>query len=115
MSIIKSEKKGDVIVVRFDEGIQKFDALITEDGKKEINAFFDKPNTKLALSLDGIRYIDSTGFGVFLSVMKTANNNYGFFKICDIAPELMELFRLLQLHNVFDLYDDLDGCLKNFN
>ncbi|MFC2098789.1 hypothetical protein ACFLSP_03480, partial [Bacteroidota bacterium] len=35
--------------------------------------------------------VDSTGFGVFLSIMKTANNNYGFFKICNINAEVMEL------------------------
>jgi len=115
MNTIKSEKINDVTVARFEDGIAKFNALITEDSKKELSAFFDKPNTKLALSLEGIKYIDSTGFGVFLSIMKKANNSYGFFKICDINPEVMELFKLLQLHNVFDLHDSLEECLKSFN
>jgi len=115
MNLIKSEKINDVIVARFDQSVKSFDALITEDSKKELNAYFDKPNTKLALNLDGIKYIDSTGFGVFLSIMKTANNNYGFFKICNIAPDVLELFKLLQLHNVFDLHKDLNTCIESFS
>jgi hypothetical protein len=27
----------------------------------------------------------------------------------------MELFKLLQLHHVFEIYDELNPCLKSFN
>ncbi|MCK4465961.1 MAG: STAS domain-containing protein, partial [Bacteroidales bacterium] len=74
-----------------------------------------KPNTKLILNLKGINYVDSSGFGVFLSIMKTANNNYGYFKLCNIASEVMELFKLLQLHNIFEIYEDLNDCVKSFS
>jgi anti-sigma B factor antagonist len=80
-----------------------------------LNNIFNKPNTKLILNLQGISFIDSSGFGVFLSVMKTANINYGQFKICNINKEVMELFKLLQLHNVFEIYSNLDDCIKSFS
>ena len=113
MKLFNIEKKDDVIIVHFDEEINKFNALITEEAKKQLTALFDKPNTKMVLSLKGINYVDSSGFGVFLSLMKTANNNYSFFKISDINDEVMELFKLLQLHNVFDLCDTVEDCLKS--
>ncbi len=115
MSIIQSEKIKEVTVVKFDDSIKKFNALVTEEGKKELTDFFTKPNTKLVLNMAGINYVDSSGFGVFLSVMKRANNNYGIFKICNIAPDVMELFKLLQLHNIFEIYENLDDCIKSFN
>ena len=115
MSIIHSEKIIDVVVASFDKSIKKFNALITEDSKKELNGMFDKPNTKLILNLEGIKYVDSSGFGVFLSVMKTANNNYGDFRICNVNPDVMELFKLLQLNNIFKIYDNLDDCIKSFS
>ena len=61
-----SEKLDDVVVASFDENISKFNALITEEAKKDITSLYAKSGTKLALNLDGIKYIDSTGFGVFL-------------------------------------------------
>lgn len=112
--MLKTEKINDIDVVTF-EGVKKFNALITEEVKEELTQFFEKPNTKLILNLEGINYVDSSGFGVFLSIMKTANNNYGFFKLCNIAPEVMELFKLLQLHNIFEIYEDLDDCVKSFS
>ena len=112
--MLKTEKINNIIVVKFNQ-IDRFNALISEPVKEDLKAFFNKPDTKLILNLEGIRFIDSSGFGVFLSILKTANNNHGQFKICKISEEVMELFKLLQLHNVFELYDSLDDCLKSFD
>lgn len=112
--MLKTEKINDVVVVSFDN-VNRFNALITEPVKEDLKSFYNKPNTKLVLNLEGINFIDSSGFGVFLSIMKTANNNDGQFKICNISPEVMELFKLLQLHNVFDIYGSVNDCIKSYN
>ena len=112
--MLKKEKIQDIDVVSFDN-ISKFNALISDSVKQELNTLYDKPNTKLVLNLEGIHYIDSSGFGVFLSVMKTANNNYGHFKICNASEEVMELFKLLQLHTIFEIYNNFDDCIKSFH
>jgi anti-sigma B factor antagonist len=111
--MLKTEKINNITVVRFDN-IDRFNALITEPVKEDLKSFFNSPGTKMILNLQGIKYIDSSGFGVFLSILKTAANNNGQFKICNITREVMELFTLLQLHNVFKLYDSLDECLASF-
>ena len=111
--MLKTETINDVIVVRF-ENVNRFNALIADPVKEQLKGYFNKSNSKLILNLEGIDFVDSTGFGVFLSIMKTANNNYGFFKICNITTEVMELFKLLQLHNVFEIYSTLEDCIKSF-
>lgn len=114
MEIIQSKKVDGVVVASFNKDVKKFNALITEDAKSILTGFFEKPNTNLILDLNGINYVDSSGFGVFLSLMKRANNNYGYFKICNVSPDVMELFKLLQLHNVFEICDNLEDCLNSF-
>lgn len=111
--MLKTEKINNVIVVKFNN-IDRFNALIVEPVKEQLKSLFNKPDTKLVLNLEGIRFIDSSGFGVFLSIMKTANNNHGQFKICNLGKEVMELFKLLQLHNVFELYDTQEKCIESF-
>ena len=111
--MLKTEYFKDITVVGF-ENVNRFNALIAEPVKEQIKSYFNKPNTKLILNLEGIDFVDSTGFGVFLSIMKTANNNYGYFKICNISTDVMELFKLLQLHNVFEIYNTLEDCIKSF-
>lgn len=112
--MLKAEKINNIVVVSFND-VSRLNALVAEPIKEELKSFFNKANTKLILNLEGVQFIDSSGFGVFLSVMKVANNNYGYFKICNVSNEVMELFKLLQLHNVFEIYNNLDDCIKSFS
>ena len=111
--MLKVETINNVYVASFDN-INRFNALIAEPIKEQLNSLFTKPDTNLVLNLDGISYIDSTGFGVFLSVLKTSSSTYGHFKICNVNKEVKELFRLLQLHTIFDIQESLDDCLTSF-
>ena len=111
--MLKTESIQDIIIVRFDN-VNRFNALIAEPVKEQLKDHYQMPQTKLILDLGNIDFIDSTGFGVFLSIMKTANNSNSYFKICNIKPEVMELFKLLKLHNVFEIYNTLDDCVNSF-
>ncbi len=104
----------NVIVVNLKD-TNRLNALITEPVKESLLEFFNKPNVNLAFDLKGLSFIDSSGFGVFLSALKAAGNNYGQFKICNVNGDVMELFKLLQLHHVFEIYDELDSCIESFN
>ena len=112
--MLETRNINDVIVVRFKD-TKRLNSLITEPVKESLLDHFNKPNVKLAFDLQGITFIDSSGFGVFLSALKAASNNQGEFKICNVNGEVMELFKLLQLHHVFEIYDDLDACLESFD
>jgi len=112
--MLETRNIDDVIVVTLKD-TNRLNALITEPVKENLLEFFNKPNVHLVFDLQGISFIDSSGFGVFLSALKAANNNYGQFKICNVNNEVMELFKLLQLHHVFEIYDKLEACLESFN
>lgn len=112
--MLETRTINDTIVVNLKD-TNRLNSLITEPVKEHLLELFNKPNVNLVFDLKGISFIDSSGFGVFLSALKAASNNYGQFKICNVDSEVMELFKLLQLHHVFELYDKLDACLESFN
>lgn len=111
--MLKHESKNGVEVLKFDN-VSKLNILIAQSLKEDVAQYLTKANTKLILDLEGIEYVDSSGFGALLSILRNAKNNDSQFKICNISPEVMELVKLLQLHNVFDICDDIDKCLKSF-
>lgn len=107
------EKKNKIDIISFS--VNKINALITEEIKEGINKVFDISNSKVIIDLKGVEYIDSSGFGCFLSVMKAARSNYGILKFACPEPKVMELFQTLHLHTVFQIYDDIDTCIRSFN
>ncbi len=111
--MLNIEKTNGITVAKFKDS-DRFNALITEPVKEELKSVFKSPGSNLILSLDGIKFIDSSGFGVFLSVMKTAASNDGKIKLCNVSKEVMELFKLLQLHNVFEIHGTVEECIASF-
>jgi len=112
--MLETRKIDQVTVVSLKD-TDRLNAIIAEPVKESLLALFQKPHVKLAFDLKDITFIDSSGFGVFLSALKAASNNQGAFKICRVNKEVMELFKLLQLHHVFEIYDELDDCIQSFN
>jgi anti-sigma B factor antagonist len=111
--MLEVNEKDGVVILKFEES-DRFNAIVAEQVRSRLLDYFSKPNTKLIFNLEGIRFIDSSGFSAFLSAMKAANNNYGQFKICNVDEDVKELFRVLQLHNVFDLYGSVEEALGEF-
>ena len=111
--MLKTVKINNILVVSFDS-ITRLNAVIAEPVKEELKALFNQSNTKLIINLENIKYIDSTGFSVFLSVKKVAGSNGGQFKLCNLSPDVMRLFEMLQLNYVFQIYPTLDECVKSF-
>jgi anti-anti-sigma factor len=111
--MLETENINDVLVVRL-KNPDRLNARISEQVKEQLLSCFSKPDTNVVFDLHGISYIDSSGFGVFLSALKAANNNYGQFKICNVKADVKELFELLQLHHILEIYDELDACLESF-
>jgi anti-sigma B factor antagonist len=110
--MISVKRTGSIDTVTFN--VDKIDALITEGIKKSIMKLFDTPQAKVIIDLKGVEYIDSSGFGCFLAVMKGARNNYGTLKFANPEPRILEIFHTLHLHTVFQIYDDIKSCTESF-
>lgn len=110
--MIKTDKRDKIDIISFT--VNKINALITEDIREEINRLSSAPSARIIIDLTGVEYIDSSGFSLFLSVMKSVRNNYGILKFANPDPRVMEVFRMLHLDTVFMIFDDLDACVRSF-
>jgi len=110
--MINIEKRNKVDIISFN--VDKINALIADDLKNEISKVLNNTNPRVILDLKGIHYIDSTGFGCFLSVYKTAKNNYGVLKFACPEPAIIKVFETLNLNSIFDIFEDMEDCINSF-
>jgi anti-sigma B factor antagonist len=110
--MINIEKKDKIDIISFS--VNKINALIIDEISEVILKVFDNSNSKVIIDLKSVEYIDSSGFGCFLSIMKAARNNYGILKFANPEPRVTELFETLHLHTVFQIYSDIDTCIRSF-
>ncbi|GEM_PF-72694 len=110
--VIRSGKIGKIDVISFS--VNKLNATSIDEIKDGVSNVFTDPHSKVIIDLKGVEYIDSTGFAFFLSMHKAAKNNYGVLKFVHPEPRVNELFITLHLHTVFEIYDDIEECVRSF-
>jgi anti-sigma B factor antagonist len=110
--MINIEKKDKIDIISFS--VTKINALVIDEIREAILKVFDNSNSKVIINLEGVEYVDSTGFGCFLSVMKAARSNYGELKFANPESKITELFETLHLYTIFQVYTDMESCIKSF-
>lgn len=109
--MIKVEQDKDICIISFPE-VSRLNVNNIGEIKEPITAKI-VPHSKVILDFTGISYIDSSGFGVLLSFLRTSKTNDSKLMLCGIMPEVMSLVRLLQLQTVFTIHPNIETCIKN--
>ena len=111
--MLKINSVGDVTEVKFDN-LQKLNVLVSESVKADLQRLFEKPNAKVLINMEGVYFLDSSGFASFLSISKVANKSNGQIIFCNIGNSALDLFKVLQLHTVFKIINDREEAVKSF-
>jgi anti-anti-sigma factor len=89
---------GDALVIR-----PTCDILRSEDLDRLIDRASERPGVRLVLDLGEVRYMSSVILGRLLKLKKVVSGVEGKLKIENLHPDLLEVFRLTRLDQLFDL------------
>lgn len=109
--MISEEKKGEIDVLRL-EG--RLDAASAKDIKSKINELVKNSRANIVMDLAGINFIDSTGLGCMVSCLRTVSQKGGDIKVAGLQAQVRAIFELTRLHRIFQIFDDADTALRNF-
>jgi len=110
--MIKTEQKDKIEIISFS--VNNINALVADEIREGIINVISNSNPKVIIDLHGVEYIDSSGFGCFLSVMRAARSSYGVLKFANPEPGVKKMFETLYLHTVFQIFDSVESCIKSF-
>lgn len=92
----------------------RINALNVDVIRPVILKLFETPYTKVVIDMEGVSYLDSTAFAMFLYLLRVARSNYCTYRLCSLTPGARELFEMLQLHHSLDIYPDRETCLESY-
>ena len=95
----------DGILVAVIKESDRLTAAVADEIKHALTKIISGSKSKVMLNLSNIKFIDSTGFGVLISALKTARQNDKAFALCCIHKDVMSLLSLMKLDQVFEICD----------
>jgi len=90
----------------------KIDSGNSEEAEAELNTMLDNDDKYYIFDLCGLEYISSAGLRVFLSASKKIKNGKGNFVFCQAPAEIIEIFDMTGLLNVFTICPTLKAAAE---
>jgi anti-sigma B factor antagonist len=79
------------------------DAYTAPQLKDHLVPLAEERYTHLVIDLAGVAYIDSTGLGVFIGVLKSTRKHGGSLKLVGLNNRVKRLFTITGLHEIIEI------------
>ena len=105
---------GDVTVVNFTQTRLLNETNINKIYEELLDLVEKKWKTKLILSFLNVDYLSSAVLGKLMALHKKTTAMKGKLVLCEIKPELMEIFSITKLDKVFIIKKTVEDANKEF-
>jgi anti-sigma B factor antagonist len=105
---------GDVTVVRFRDQKILEDLNVQELGQELFQLIEQDHRQKLVLNFFGVEFLTSAALGKLITLDKKVKNHGGTLKLCNIRPEIYEVFEITKLTRLFEIKEEETDALKAF-
>jgi len=103
-----------VTVVSFADTKIVAEDQIQEVGEELYALVDDGVKANLLLNFGNVQYLSSAALGKLINLKKKVTAVKGKLKLCCIHPDLLEVFRITRLDQVFEIYAEEQAALDKF-
>jgi anti-sigma B factor antagonist len=114
MALIRCELKDDVRIIFIDD-IRLVDGTAIEQCYREIADVLDKSEERnILLHFGRVLFLSSSALGMLIRVKRKCMAFSVVLKLCDIRPEIYEVFKITSLDRVFEIHGDAAEAIEAF-
>src|SRR3954463_3473654 len=90
------------------------DTTTSPDLERRLQALLREKRYHVVVDLARVEYISSAGWGIFISEIREIREHSGDLKLAGMAPDVREVFDLLEFENILQSYSDADLAVASF-
>lgn len=110
--ILVDERDGTMIVQFRDSKILE-DRTIQQLGSELIELLQGRTGPRLVLDFSGVKYLSSAALGKLITLRRKVDQLGGKLKLCEIAEETMDVFKIAKLDDYFEICLDQRTALES--
>ena len=112
---LRSEEKGETLVVYFNDAKILDEAKIQQIGNELMEKVGEAPNAKLLLNFSNVTFMSSAMIGKVILLNKKCKGAKVNLKLCEISDNVMEVFKLMRLNKILDIQKSEEKALAAFD
>ncbi len=99
----EERKEGDILIVEVLNN--RLDAHAADDFKERMAGYISDGNSQIVLNMSAVDFVDSSGLGAMVSVIKSLGGN-GQLSVCGAKEPVMRMFKLTRMNKVFAMFEE---------
>ncbi len=107
---LESERRGEIIVIRATG--DRIDAAGAIQFKERMREIIEEPSERVVLDMSNVGFLDSSGLGAVVSVMK-ALGPIRRLELSGLTATVEKVFRLTRMDSVFIIHKALPESLRH--
>lgn len=112
MEITYQIKDNVIVLTLMNEHLDARD--IPEFKDKVLDIITSNELENIVFDLHNLQFIDSSGLGSFLSILRLVNIKGGQLKLAEMKKPVNAIFELVSMHKIFESYDTVEQAIKSF-
>ena len=106
---VNKKQIGKVLVLEI-EGVM--DAEHSSQIKKSFSQVQEEGEKNIVLDLNKVSFIDSTGLGILISLMRHLNEQEGRLQLSGLQDEVKSIFEITRLFRVFEISQSVEQAIQ---
>jgi anti-sigma B factor antagonist len=90
------------------------DTTTSPDLERRLQALLREKRYHVVVDLAKVEYISSAGWGIFISEIREIREHGGDLRLAAMAPDVREVFDLLEFENILQSFTDADLAVASF-
>lgn len=111
---LRVSKEGETFVVEFEDRKILDELSITQIGEQLSEMVASQPSIKLLLNFRNVEHLSSAALGMLITLDKQVKEERGHLKLCNIRPQIFEVFKITRLNRLFDIHDTAETAMQSF-
>ena len=108
---IRTRQSGDVIVLQISG---RMDLVSSSTLKDRLHEHLQDGRSLIILNGEGMDFINSSGLGALVSIMKEVRVQKGRLTLSNLATYVQEIFDITQLSHIFEIFGVEEEALASF-
>jgi len=106
-----ADKEGEILVVELNGYV---DHTNSDRLQKMFANVAESDNYKIIVDFNGLEYMSSVGWGIFVGEIKRFRDNGGDIKLTRMKPDIFDVFQMLEFYHIFEDYATIKDAFDSF-
>ncbi|MCP4896696.1 MAG: STAS domain-containing protein [bacterium] len=107
--MFETQREGDVVILAPKD---KMGGKNLKRAEQQVDELLEAGVSRLALDFSGVEYIDSSGIGVLVRVLRKAKELGGGVALFGMSENVYTIFEITMLHEVFTIVVDRKSAIE---